>query len=124
MVSWDGHLLQSLNLPYAADDGRGGSLAAPTVANIDGDPDLELVLGTINHGLVAYDIQNSAGAHVLWAPGSRTTRSGLAPSIEPGHGSLEGSYMAVSPLTPQAGDTVTYTIRLLNPSPASKCTHD
>jgi uncharacterized repeat protein (TIGR01451 family) len=118
VVSWDGHLLQSLDLPYAADDGRGGSLAAPTVANIDGDPDLELVLGTINRGLVAYDIQNSAGAHVLWGTGRGSyTRSGLAPSIEPGRGSLEGSYKAVSSLTPRAGETVTYTIRLLNPGP-------
>jgi hypothetical protein len=79
VVSWDGKLLQALDLPFAADDRRGGALAAPTVANIDGDPDLELVLGTINQGLVAYDIQNSAGARVLWGTGRGSyTRSGLA----------------------------------------------
>ncbi len=85
VLSWDGQLLQSLDLPYDPADGRGGSLAAPTVANIDGDPDLELVLGTINRGLVAYDIQNSAGARVLWGTGRGSfTRSGLAPSVAPG----------------------------------------
>jgi hypothetical protein len=80
VVSWDGQLLQSLDLPFMADDRRGGSLAAPTAADIDGDPDLELVLGTINQGLVAYDIQNSAGARVLWGTGrGGFTRSGQAP---------------------------------------------
>lgn len=84
VVSWDGKLLQELDLPFAADDGRGGSLAAPTVANMDGDPDLEIVLGTINQGLVAYDIQNSANARVLWGTGRGSyARSGLAPvSVE------------------------------------------
>ena len=116
VVSWDGHLLQSLDLPFDLAEGRGGSLAAPTVANIDGDPDLELVLGTINRGLVAYDIQNSAGARVLWATGRGSyTRSGLAPSAAPARGSLDGSYKLAAPLTPGAGGTVTYTIRLVNP---------
>ena len=116
VVSWDGQLLQSLDLPYDVADGRGGSLAAPTVANIDGDSDLELVLGTINRGLVAYDIQNSAGARVLWGTGRGSfTRSGLAPSAAPARGSLDGSYKLAAPLTPGAGGMVTYTIHLINP---------
>jgi hypothetical protein len=82
VVSSDGSLLQSLDLPYAPDDGRGGALAAPTLANIDGDADLEIVLGTINRGLVAYDIDNSAGARVLWGTGRGSyARSGLAPAV-------------------------------------------
>jgi hypothetical protein len=81
VVSWDGKLLAALDLPFAAADRRGGALAAPTVADIDGDPDLELVLSTINRGLVAYDILNSAGARVLWGTGRGSlTRSGLAPA--------------------------------------------
>jgi uncharacterized repeat protein (TIGR01451 family) len=116
VVSWDGHLLQSLDLPFDPADGRGGSLAAPTLANIDGDPDFELVLGTINRGLVAYDIENSAGARVLWGTGRGSyTRSGLAPSAAPARGSLDESYKLAAPLTPGAGGTVTYTIRLVNP---------
>ncbi len=88
VASWDGKLLQSLDIPYDANDGRGGSLAAPTLANIDGDPDLELVIGTINQGLVAYDIQNSAGARILWGSGrGGYQRTGLAPTI----GGIAGS---------------------------------
>jgi hypothetical protein len=84
VVSADGNLLQVLDLPYAPEDGRGGALAAPTLANIDGDPDLEIVLGTINQGLVAYDIENSAGARVLWQTGrGNFARSGLAPDAVP-----------------------------------------
>jgi uncharacterized repeat protein (TIGR01451 family) len=118
VVSYDGQLLQSLDLPYAADDQRGGALAAPTVANIDSDPDLEVVLGTINQGLVAYDLQNSAGARVLWGTGRGSFgRSGLSPDVAPSRGSLDGSYKAAVPLTPAAGTNVSYTIRLLNAGP-------
>jgi uncharacterized repeat protein (TIGR01451 family) len=115
VVSWDGRLLQSLDLPYAPEDERGGSLAAPTLANIDGDADWELVLGTINQGLVAYDILNSAGARIVWGTGRGSyMRSGLALAVDSDRGSLAGSYKAANPLAPQAGETVTYTVRLLN----------
>ncbi len=60
IVSWDGNLLQSIDLPWNANDHRGGSLAAPSIANIDGDLDMEIVVGTINKGLVAYDVANSS----------------------------------------------------------------
>ena len=85
VLSSDGRLLLALDLPYDAEDGRGGSLAAPTVADIDGDADLEVVVGTINRGLVAYDIQASAGARVLWgtARGSYA-HSGLVTGGKPG----------------------------------------
>lgn len=116
LLSWDGRLLQSIDLPYEPDDQRGGSLAAPTLANIDGDADLELVVGTINKGLVAYDIGNSAGARVLWGTGrGGYQRTGAAPAGQPAAGSLAGSYKAIDNLTPQAGQVVTYTIRLNNP---------
>jgi uncharacterized repeat protein (TIGR01451 family) len=85
------------------------------VANIDADPDFEVVLGTINRGLVAYDLQNSAGACVLWGTGRGSFgRSGLAPDVAPSRGSLDGSYKTAVPLTPAAGTNVSYTIRLLN----------
>ena len=81
VVSWDGNVVQSLDLPWEASDGRGGGLAAPTIANLDADPDLELVVGTINKGLVAYDIANSAHARILWGTGRGTAqRTGLAPT--------------------------------------------
>ena len=81
IVSWDGNLIQSIDLPRDTSDDRGGSLAAPTIANIDADLDLEIVVGTINKGLVAYDIANSARARILWGTGRGSyQRTGLAPA--------------------------------------------
>ncbi len=46
-----------------------GSMAAPTLANIDADVDLEVVLTTIHSGAVAYDLPGTAGARILWGTG-------------------------------------------------------
>jgi FG-GAP-like repeat/S-layer homology domain len=46
-----------------------GALGAPTLANIDSDPDLELVIGTVSSGVVAYDLPGTAAARVLWGTG-------------------------------------------------------
>jgi uncharacterized repeat protein (TIGR01451 family) len=119
IVSWNGNLIQSIDLPWNASDGRGGSLAAPTIANLDADPDLEVVVGTINKGLVAYDIANSASARILWGTGRGSfQRTGLAPKAIYNGGTLDGSIKSVIPALPQPGDTLTYTIRLINPGPA------
>jgi uncharacterized repeat protein (TIGR01451 family) len=118
IVSWNGDLLHSLDLPWEANNHRGGSLAAPTIANIDGDPDLELVVGTINKGLVAYDIANSAGARILWGTGRGSyQRTGLAPAVIFNNGSLDNSYKTVSDPRPLPGKAITYTIVLTNPGP-------
>jgi hypothetical protein len=39
-----------------------GVLAAPTLADIDGDPDLEVVLNTAHSGFAAYDLPGTANA--------------------------------------------------------------
>jgi hypothetical protein len=46
-----------------------GGLGAPTLANIDADADLEVVLGTSASGLVAFDLPGTADARVLWRTG-------------------------------------------------------
>jgi len=79
ILSHEGNLLQAMNLPWDAEDGRGGALGAPTLANLDGDANLEVVVGTINQGLVAYEIADSANARLLWATGRGSfARSGYA----------------------------------------------
>lgn len=124
VVSWDGNLLQSIDLPWDASDGRGGSIAAPTIANIDDDPDLEVVVGTINKGLVAYDVANSANARILWGTGRGTPqRTGLAPAATYNGGTLDGSVKSVTPAQAQPGSALTYTIRLINPGPALNTAH-
>lgn len=79
ILSYQGTLLAAVDLPRAASSTSGGALGAPTVANIDADADLEVVVGTINNGLVAYDLPNTAQARVIWGTGrGGLTRTALA----------------------------------------------
>ncbi|MEI7771093.1 MAG: VCBS repeat-containing protein, partial [Chloroflexales bacterium] len=51
-----GHQLYAVDLPAAGAGATwNGGLGAPTIANIDADADLELVIGTSHSGAVAYD---------------------------------------------------------------------
>jgi len=71
ILSWDGKLIYEVNLPAprsSSIDWNGG-MAAPTLANIDGDPDLELIVNTANSGVVAYDLPGTAFAKVQWGTG-------------------------------------------------------
>jgi hypothetical protein len=62
--------LHRVPLPAPAIGGNGnGGLGAPTVANIDADADLEVVVGTVASGVVAYDLPGTASARVLWGTG-------------------------------------------------------
>jgi hypothetical protein len=65
-----GDLLHEVNLPSAyGGTNWNGSMAAPTLGNLDGDPDLELVVNTAHAGFVAYDLPGTAGATVIWGTG-------------------------------------------------------
>jgi hypothetical protein len=76
----EGELLFAIPLPRAAGETWDGALGAPTVADIDGDPDLEVVLGTAHTGLVAYDFPGTGNARVLWGTGRGSyLRSGTTP---------------------------------------------
>ncbi len=80
-----------------------GALAAPTLANIDTDADLEVVLNTANSGLVAYDLPGTAGARIYWGTGRGSyQRSGSL-------GYINRVAMTVNPPSPVSGDTLTYT---------------
>ncbi len=79
IASSAGAVLHALTLPRSTSDWD-GALGAPTVANIDADPDLEVVVGTAHMGLAAYDLPGSAGARVLWGTGRGTyLRAGTVP---------------------------------------------
>ena len=81
-----GHLLHQVNLPAPTDGSTwNGALASPTLANIDDDPDLELVLVTAHTGVVAYDLPGTSNARVLWATGrGNQERSGSCSAPLPG----------------------------------------
>ena len=48
-----------------------GALAAPTLANVDTDPDLEVVINTTQSGVVVYDLPGTSGACSLQWPTGR-----------------------------------------------------
>jgi uncharacterized repeat protein (TIGR01451 family) len=115
ILDYQGNPIHEIDLPaaYGSPDWN-GALAAPTLANIDGDPDLEVVLNTAHSGFVAYDLPNTANARVVWGTGRgnyQRTGSFLT-------GSLANSSASVIPVLPNAGDTLNYTIQLENPGPA------
>ena len=81
------HILSSLGVPLQAVDlppsfsagTWNGGLGAPTLANIDGDPDLEVVVGTAHSGVVAYDLPGTATAQIRWRTGRGSAkRTGVA----------------------------------------------
>jgi hypothetical protein len=82
-----GNTLHMVDLPapLSASATWSGGLAAPTLGDIDGDPDLEVVINTALAGVVAYDLPDTANAVILWGTGRGSyTRSGSieAPTYE------------------------------------------
>ena len=56
-----------------------GSLAAPTLADIDGDGELEAVIQTVDAGAVAFDLPGTRWARTLWPTGRGSfRRAGVA----------------------------------------------
>ena len=70
MLDAYGTVLHEIDLPpaYGSTNWNGG-LAAPTLADIDGDPDLEVVINTAHSGFVAYDLPGTGDARILWGTG-------------------------------------------------------
>jgi len=111
IVSWDGTLLNQIDLPRDPGSDWGGALAAPTLAHLDSDPNLDVVVGTVDRGLVAYRLAGTAGAVLLWPTGrANLGRTGASLS-----GNLAASTKSVTPVLVQPGGALTYTLRVLNP---------
>ena len=113
ILDYLGNPIHEIDLPsaYGSPDWN-GALAAPTLANIDADADLELVLNTAHSGFVAYDLPGTADARILWGTGRGSyQRTGAILQ-----GNLEASTKQVSDPAPAPGDTVTYAIVLKIPA--------
>lgn len=109
ILDWQGNQLHAVDLPApgAGADWNGG-LGAPTLANIDADPDLEVVVGTSHSGVVAYDLPGSAGARVLWGTGRGSfKRTGLAPEAPP---ALSLSSPQPNKVVAQGASSVSFTV--------------
>ncbi len=88
-----GNMLHEISLPAppGSSDWSGG-MAAPTLAELDGDADLELLINTAAGGVLAYDLPGSDNAHVLWKTGrGNDWRNGTGPIPNCGDGMREGS---------------------------------
>ncbi len=112
ILDYRGVAIHEVNLPPAfGSPDWNGALAAPTLANIDSDADLEVVLNTAHSGFVAYDLPGTVNARVIWGTGrGNYQRTGaLLPA------SLQHSSVSTNPLLPAPGDLISYTIRLENP---------
>ncbi|KAA3663074.1 MAG: VCBS repeat-containing protein [Chloroflexi bacterium] len=114
ILSYQGSVLQEINLPaaFGSPDWNGG-LAAPTIANIDADSDMELVINTSHSGFVAYDLPGTANARILWGTG-RNNYQRTGSLLQ---GNLFNSNIQISPLNPGPNETAQVTITLRNFGP-------
>jgi uncharacterized repeat protein (TIGR01451 family) len=114
ILDYLGNVIQQVDLPAAFGSADwNGALPAPTLANLDGDPDLEVVINTAHSGLVAYDLPDTANARILWGTGRgnyQRTGSFL-------QGNLTASSKQVDRVLANSGENLTYTIVLRNPGP-------
>jgi hypothetical protein len=103
-----GNALHALNLPAPRGDDWNGGLGAPTIANIDLDPDKELVIGTVSSGVVAYDLPGTANARILWGTGrGNYKRTGLS-ALEEGFSlTAQPASQAIDP-----GGAAAYTLKV------------
>lgn len=69
ILSWDGSPISVTSLPPAFNANWNGGLPAPTLADIDGDGELEIVVNSAHSGLVAYDLPGVRHARILWGTG-------------------------------------------------------
>jgi hypothetical protein len=96
ILSAGGRTLHDIVLEGQSDNGNGvGAIACPTIADIEGDGTLEILLLTLDHGLDVYTVEGSsanctvAGADPVKYPGLWTTgrgnylRNGLGPTGGP-----------------------------------------
>ncbi len=85
ILDYLGRVLHEVPLPQAYDGSNwNGALAAPTLGDIDGDGELEIVLNTAHSGFVAYDLPGTGDARVLWGTGRGSyRRDGGASDLPP-----------------------------------------
>jgi hypothetical protein len=67
ILAADGAALHDLPLPDSGHNGNGnGAPSAPTIADLDGDRQLEILVQTFDHGLDIFTIPGSGSDCLLW----------------------------------------------------------
>ena len=113
ILDYLGNPIYEVSLPDSFGEDWNGALPAPTLANIDSDPDLELVLLTSSSGVVVYDLPGTANAYIQWGTGRGDyQRDGYRPNaLQP---TLRDSTKASNRPGANPGDLLIYTITLHN----------
>ena len=108
IVDTYGNLIHEIAVPPPLSGDWNGVLGAPTLANIDDDSHLEVVVGTAHSGICAYDLPGTANARVLWGAGrGNYQRSGSVLET-----SLYTSAKTVDRLVAEAGPALDCSITL------------
>jgi hypothetical protein len=82
ILSAAGKKLHAVQLPDQRDNGNGiGAAAAPTIADIDGDGTVEILVMTIDHGIDIFTVPGSATNCLLWPTGrANYLRNAIGPA--------------------------------------------
>jgi len=85
VLSGNGKRLHEIRIPRQGTNGNGiGIPAAPSIADIDGDGRLEIVLSSFDHGLDVFRVPGSAANCLPWPSGrGGTLRAGAGPATAP-----------------------------------------
>ena len=85
VLSGRGKLLREVRIPRQGRDGNGiGVAAAPSIADIDGDGRLEIVLTSFDHGIDVFRVPGSAANCLPWPTGrGGLLRAGAGPATAP-----------------------------------------
>ncbi len=113
ILDYSGESLHTVPLPADPEASWNGGLPAPTLGNLDGDPDLEVVVNTAQTGLVAYDLPGTDQARIQWGTGrwnyqrSASQLSGIVSQV-----SLSVNRLAASP-----GEELSYSVLIESRGP-------
>lgn len=113
----NGQLLHDIELPVQGTNGNGkGAPAAPTVMDLDGDGDLEIIAQTFGAGIFIYSVPGSSENQLIWPTGRgnylRDGRSWIEANGSNILGDINGDglvnlYDSIAALQTTAGMTVT-----------------